>query len=426
MKTGMRVLGWVVCVLLCVGLVAVAIVLLAVRAAPGEWSVPVGRFDASVPTLLRWGSHPLARPLLDGRTFATRQGRWQMHARGDGAIEARCAPCALQLAALGPAPLRVAAATLVGHTRGADRFDGTLRIAGSADEGDAGSVLTWRAQLRADGLQIAAELPATPLAQALRPFGAELPEAARATLGGTLALAFELRIDATGVQVARVVPRLADIMVDGLGTGRLADADLSARCRPQPTGGRIEGWLPHAVVAAEDARFFEHPGYEIDQWLAAFEHNTRSDALIGASTITMQLGKIVYTGDERSATRKLREWLYAVEMERTLGKGRILQLYLAVVPWGDGVCGAEAAARHHLGKTTAQLRPREAAFLASLLVNPDAQVRRWAADDGAARERAAAVLRGMRRLPRERREAELAALAHWQPPVGRALLARQP
>ncbi len=136
-------------------------------------------------------------------------------------------------------------------------------------------------------------------------------------------------------------------------------------------------------------------------------------------SITQQLAKLVYTGDERDAMRKLREWLYAVEMERTLGKGRILQLYLAVLPWGDGICGAEAAARHHLGKPANQLKPREAAWLASLLINPDLQQRRWALEEAQARERAAWVLKGIRRLPRERREAELDALVSWRPPIGR-------
>jgi membrane peptidoglycan carboxypeptidase len=143
------------------------------------------------------------------------------------------------------------------------------------------------------------------------------------------------------------------------------------------------------------------------------------EKLQGASTITQQLAKLLYTGDARDPARKLREWLYAVEMERTLGKGRILQLYLAVLPWGDGICGAEAAARHHLGKGAHQLKPREAAWLASLLVNPDQQLQRWARDEDTARERAAAVLKGIKRLPRERREAELDALVSWRPPIGR-------
>ena len=82
-----------------------------------------------------------------------------------------------------------------------------------------------------------------------------------------------------------------------------------------------------------------------------------------------------------------------------------------MLPWGDGICGAEAAARHHLGKPANQLKPREAAWLASLLINPDLQLRRWALEEEPARERAAWVLKGIKRLPRERREAAGHALA---------------
>jgi hypothetical protein len=419
MKTVLRWGAWLALALLVAALAAAGLAWAALRPKPGEWAtdLPVGRWRvaASVPTLLRWATHPLARPELHGRTIAARSGRWHLASRNDGAIEARCAPCALHLAALGEQPLGVAEARIVLHARGADRFDGTLHVGDVA--------MPWRGELHADGLALHAELAPTPVARLVAALG--VAEAATARIDGRFALVVDARLDAGGLQIQRVVPRLEGVAVDRLGTEALVDADALGRCRPQPGAGRVEGWLPHAVVAAEDQRFHEHPGYEIDAWVAALRHNAgQPDALLGGSTITMQLAKILYTGDERSANRKIREWLYAVEMERTLGKGRILQLYLATVPWGDGVCGAEAAARHHLGKPTAQLRPREAAFLASLLVNPDAQVRRWAADDPAARERAAFVLRGMKRLPRERREAELDALAQWQPPIGRGLLLR--
>ena len=203
-------------------------------------------------------------------------------------------------------------------------------------------------------------------------------------------------------------------------------ANPMRRTASDAAGTRVIGWLPRAVVAAEDQRFAEHAGYDLPQLLAAWSANQKQPPSAsggarpqGASTLTQQLAKLVYTGDERSAVRKLRELLYAVEMERTLGKGRILQLYLAVLPWGDGICGAEAASRHHLGKPASQLKPREAAWLASLLVNPDQQLRRWALDEEVARERAAWVLKGIKRLPRERREAELDALVSWRPPIGR-------
>jgi len=414
---------WLAGLLLALVVFAAALAAVVVRVLaplPGEWSVPFAlgpwQHEASVPTLLRWAGHPIVRPHLDGRSFDTAAGRWSLAAGAAGPIDASCAPCALQLDALGAEPVVIDRVHLRVFVRGADRYDGSLRLGAGATPVE----LPWRAELKADALLLKVELASTPLADALAPFAAALPELATARVDGRIALKVEARIDAEGVAFTRLVPRLADVAVAGLGTETLLDADPGQRCRPQPAGGRIEGWIQNAVIAAEDARFAEHPGYELDAWLKAWKHNQRDpDALQGASTITQQLAKLLYTGDERSAARKLREWLYAVEMERTLGKGRILQLYLSVLPWGDGICGAEAAARHHLGKPVDQLKPREAAWLASLLINPDRQLRQWQHDEAAARERVAAVLKGIRRLPRERREAELDALVSWQPPIGR-------
>ncbi|MFT3954445.1 MAG: biosynthetic peptidoglycan transglycosylase [Piscinibacter sp.] len=414
-----KILLFLAGLLLAVALIGAAMLWLTLRALapqPGEWATTLrlGSIErsASVPTLLRWGSHPLALPHLDGR----RLGGWQLRRLDEHTLEAHCAPCRLQLAALGPQPLVIDAARLRIHVRGADRFDGTLRLGSDTEPVS----LAWRAELKRDGLQLQAELPATPLARLLAVFGDALPEARQARITGSVALRAEANWDAQGLRLVKLKPVLADVAVEGLGTESLRDADAGARCRPQPATGRIEGWIQNAVIAAEDQRFFEHPGYELDAWVAVLKANQRDgEPLQGASTITQQLAKLLYTGDARDPMRKLREWLYAVEMERTLGKGRILQLYLAVLPWGDGICGAEAAARHHLGKPAHLLKPREAAWLASLLVNPDQQLRRWALEEEAARERAAWVLKGIKRLPRERREAELDALVSWRPPIGR-------
>jgi hypothetical protein len=403
---------------------------------PGEWRTTLRwgpfRHEASVPTLIRWGTHPLALARLDGHTLRSRAGAWHLKARPDGSIEATCAPCAVQLDALGAQPLALGRVRITLAPRGADRFDGTLWLGGAPQwtEGGVGAtelppvVLPWRAELKADALKLQAELVSVPLARMVALLGDAVPEAPRAQIDGRFALKLQATVGDRGLQFQRLLPRLDDVAVAGLGTQALIDADPGQRCRPQPAaGGRIEGWIQNAVVAAEDQRFAEHPGYELDAWLKVWNSNQADpEALQGASTITQQLAKLLYTGDDRSAARKLREWLYAVEMERTLGKGRILQLYLAVLPWGDGICGAEAAARHHLGKPAIQLKPHEAAWLASLLVNPDQQLRRWAQHDAAARERAMGVLKGMRRLPRERRESELEAFAEWRPPIGRSLL----
>ena len=419
MKKMLMFLAGLALAVLLVAAALAGVVLRALAPQPGEWTatLALGRWQkaASMPTLMRWATHPLVLPRLHGKQFAG----WRLQAASEHTLEASCAPCRVQLEALGPQPMTIDRARLTLHARGADRFDGTLRL-GSGGEP---VVIPWRAELRPEGLKLSAELAPTPLARLLALFGDALPEARRAHVEGRFALRAEATLGTQGLQFTRLVPRVADLSVDGLGTQSLLDADPSARCRPQPAIGRVEGWIQNAVIAAEDQRFFEHPGYELDAWVAVFKTNQREgEPLQGASTITQQLAKLLYTGDERDPMRKLREWLYAVEMERTLGKGRILQLYLAVLPWGDGICGAEAAARHHLGKPANQLKPREAAWLASLLVNPDTQLRRWAVDEEAARERAAWVLKGIKRLSRERREAELEALVSWRPPIGRVAL----
>jgi Transglycosylase len=425
MNAFVRALAWVVLAALLLMAALCAVALHALTPKPGEWSVPVHwgpwQRQASVPTLLRWGTHPLVLPRLDGHTLATRAGEWQMKVRADGSLAAVCAPCRLQLDALGPQPVVISQARITLQPRGADRFDGTLWLGSGAQP----AVLPWRAELKADGMHLHTELAPTPLQQVVNLFADAVPEARQARIDGRFSIKLDATLGEQGLQVQRITPKLEDVAVAGLGTEALIDSDASARCRPQPAAGRIEGWLPHAVLAAEDQRYYEHPGYEMDAWLAVWKQNQQQpDAIQGASTITQQLAKLLYNGDDRNAVRKLREWLYAVEMERSLGKGRILQLYLSVLPWGDGVCGAEAAARHHLGKPANKLTPREAAWLASLLINPELQLRRWARDEAAGRERVAWVLRGMRRLPMSRRESELEALASWQPPIARPLLAQ--
>ena len=136
----------------------------------------------------------------------------------------------------------------------------------------------------------------------------------------------------------------------------------------------------------------------------------------GASTLSQQLAKLVFTGDAPSATRKLRELLYAVELDRTLGKARVLQLYLAIAPWGDGRCGAAAAADRWLGRPVAALTPVEAAWLASLLRNPDAALKPVLAEGTVDTARVAAVLDAMRPATRRQRAAWQRQLPGWSPP----------
>lgn len=390
----------------------------------GEWSYPVrlriaGRIvehDASVVVLARSATHPLLRPLLDGRSVRTAQGRWQLAARPDGGVSARCAPCHFALPPLGAEPLAVERAELIVHAEGADRYHGTLSL------GRLPRVLTldWRARFeaRTGRLQVDARLPRTPLSHAVHALGSELPEREQVQVRGQLALSLSARLP-DGPW--RVTPWVDGFEVHGLGTERLADLQRPQACRSGAEAGvpTVTGWLPRAVIAAEDQRFFEHPGYDLAAMLDAWQHNQAPGASIaGASTLTQQLAKLTVTGDRRSPTRKLRELLYAVEMERTLGKARILQLYLALAPWGEGVCGAERAVRVHLGQRDAStVGPLAAAWLASLLTAPDVHLRAEQAAGQVDPARVARVLEAMRPMRPERREKSLATLPFWAPPA---------
>jgi monofunctional biosynthetic peptidoglycan transglycosylase len=122
---------------------------------------------------------------------------------------------------------------------------------------------------------------------------------------------------------------------------------------------------------SEDASFYQHHGIDWEGLAEAVTHNwERGKLRRGGSTITQQLAKNLYLSSEKSLLRKAREALIAWEIERRLPKTRILELYLNVVEWGQGVFGAEEAARHHFGKSSAELTEEEAALLAALLPSP--------------------------------------------------------
>jgi len=134
---------------------------------------------------------------------------------------------------------------------------------------------------------------------------------------------------------------------------------------------RISPYLRQAVVAAEDASFFTHEGFDWEGIKDAALYNLEAGELKrGGSTITQQLAKNLYLSSERSLLRKAREALITRSLEHHLTKERILELYLNVAEWGQGVYGAEAAARHHFKKSSRALTANEAAWLAAILPSP--------------------------------------------------------
>jgi len=135
--------------------------------------------------------------------------------------------------------------------------------------------------------------------------------------------------------------------------------------------GRISTHLKRAVVAAEDAKFIDHEGFDWEGIQRALERNQkRGKVVAGGSTISQQLAKNLFLSGERSVIRKGQEALITIMLEALMEKRRILELYLNVAEWGEGIFGAEAAARHYYGTSAARLSAEQAARLAAMLPRP--------------------------------------------------------
>jgi monofunctional biosynthetic peptidoglycan transglycosylase len=159
-------------------------------------------------------------------------------------------------------------------------------------------------------------------------------------------------------------------------TALIEERAIENRSSPRP----IRTWVPYnsisphlrnAVLIAEDSSFFQHSGYDIDEIKESVKRNWRERRFArGASTITQQLAKNLYLSTSRNPLRKIREFFIAQELEQTLSKQRIFEIYLNVIEWGDGVYGIGPAARRYFGKSASELLPEEAAILAAMIPNP--------------------------------------------------------
>ena len=135
--------------------------------------------------------------------------------------------------------------------------------------------------------------------------------------------------------------------------------------------GRVSQELKRAVLVAEDAAFWDHEGVDFEELQKSIETDwARGQLTRGGSTITQQLAKNLYLSPSKNPFRKLREFLIARRLEAELKKSRILEIYLNVIEWGDGVYGAEAAARTYFGTSASAIGRAQAAALAACIVNP--------------------------------------------------------
>ncbi len=377
---------------------------------PGEWTtqVRVGpiELDAGVPSLVRLATSHWVAPRLDGVSWPTRAGRLEMQWLGDSkALSVRCAPCTLRLRGMGDAPVTFSELKFTVQ-RDFNDMQGLI---------EAGAVRgSWQGELSERQVRLALDVPMTPITDGYALFAAHIPELSQARIDGRFALRARVNLPNGEVQL---MPRVEGFTVSGLGTGALAGASSACsdgsqnpqrkdRADGTPGPERIaqDGWLARAVIAAEDQRFWQHAGYDIAELGAAFNANQRVDRIArGGSTLPQQLAKLLVTGAERSPARKLRELLYAADMEQSLGKARILNLYMENAPWGPGVCGAHAAARHYFGTRVSKLTSAQAVWLAAMLHNPGMEAGRWAERGQIDLVRASWVAKGVRGITRQQR-----------------------
>ncbi|MEY2633919.1 MAG: monofunctional biosynthetic peptidoglycan transglycosylase [Pseudomonadota bacterium] len=152
----------------------------------------------------------------------------------------------------------------------------------------------------------------------------------------------------------------------------LREKDPKARLQKQwQPYAAISPHLKRALIAAEDAKFVDHEGFDWDGIQKALEKNQKKGRFVaGGSTISQQLAKNLFLSPQRSLWRKGEEALITLMIEAVWDKQRIFEVYLNVIEWGHGVFGAEAAARHYYGLGAGQLSAEQAARLAGMVPNP--------------------------------------------------------
>jgi len=146
------------------------------------------------------------------------------------------------------------------------------------------------------------------------------------------------------------------------------DAELRHRWVPY---AKISNHLKRALIAAEDAKFVDHEGFDWEGIQKAYAKNLKKGKIVaGGSTISQQLAKNLFLSTKRTPWRKAEEAVITLMLEAVMDKRRILEIYLNVIEWGNGVFGAEAAARHYYRTSAASLTAEQSAKLAAIVPNP--------------------------------------------------------
>lgn len=165
-------------------------------------------------------------------------------------------------------------------------------------------------------------------------------------------------------------PATSAFMEDRLGVLQQDNPDAELRHQWQDYK-KISVNLKRAVIASEDSKFIDHEGFDWDGIQKAYEKNLKKGKIVaGGSTISQQLAKNLFLSTRRTPWRKMEEAMITLMLEQMMTKRRIYEIYLNIIEWGDGVFGAEAAARHYFKVSASGLSAYQAAKLAAMIPNP--------------------------------------------------------
>ncbi len=163
-------------------------------------------------------------------------------------------------------------------------------------------------------------------------------------------------------------------------TSAFMQARLDVLRQKNPAAVLRTQWMPYeqispnlkrAIIAAEDGKFLEHEGFDFEAIQNAYEKNLKKGRLVaGGSTISQQLAKNLFLSGKKTPWRKIEEAIITLMLENVMSKRRILEIYLNVIEWGNGIFGAEAAMRYYYGVSTSSVTAEQAAHLAAMVPNP--------------------------------------------------------
>lgn len=311
--------------------------------------------------------------------LSTPYGVVKLHSEkvADGlAVDIECSECRINHPRLSESPFLTSSARIKGKVVG-QKFTGTGQIEGVIFPVD----VRWQGS-ETKGTVI---LVKQSLSEIYKAVASIVPEYDEAEIGGEIS--GKISFSWPNFQLF-IEPKISGFTVDGLvdrtayqyGPISYQAKDESGEPINVVSGEGSPRWvpftelgshLPEAVLAMEDQSFFDHAGYNVKAISEATKHNRREgEDERGGSTITQQLAKNLFLSNQKTYARKLSELLFAVEMDRELGKLRILELYLNIVEWAPGVFGAQSASALYFNKKPSELLPEEAAWLATILRSP--------------------------------------------------------